>query len=398
MVASVWEAKGMPASIDRDMTRAFAKKLWAAVEKGYGSELGTDYNTADHNMLTHLQRNVYQFSAAKNYQQLKALTEALLDEKGVIRSRAAYAQEAAKVNENFVGAWLDTERVTAVQSAQMASHWVTIQQQKSYLPILEFDAIIDGRTTDLCRSLNGVRKPVGDSFWTVYYPPNHFRCRSTVRQHGAGAQTADQDIVHPDNIPDMFKVNLAEKGLVFPAGHPYWDGVPDEVLRDGLSLMPYDSQFNLVERQGAGLLREHLQVDQQAHDYPALREIGAEYARSGHKVDILPTLNEHNPAREIIFPDAFERKSPDLRIDGKLWEVERANNPKSLNNLKHAIDAGSKQATNVIVQLAELVTMQQMRRAVFGRFIDHALLEEVVITYQGQYWTFKRPENKKGGS
>lgn len=47
-------------------------------------------------------------------------------------------------------------------------------------PYWEYSAIEDNRTSNICRQLDGVVKRYDDPFWSAYYPPNHFHCRSTV--------------------------------------------------------------------------------------------------------------------------------------------------------------------------------------------------------------------------
>ncbi|SEW02065.1 Phage Mu protein F like protein [Chitinophaga sp. YR573] len=238
MVESIWIEKGMPESIDPVITKAYADTIYKAVQEGFGNTLSSiAYDTPDYEMLLSLQRDVYQFSAAKNYQQLKALTEALVGEDGQLRSKREFRQAAFEINDTHIGRYLDVEREHAIGSAQMASNWVNIQANKDVLPILEFDAILDGRTTYNCRSLNGVRKPVGDQFWLYNYPPLHWRCRSLVRQYAASRGiTPDQDIVYPDT-PEMFKTNCAAQGVIFPPKHPYYIGLPDSVRKDGLNLI-----------------------------------------------------------------------------------------------------------------------------------------------------------------
>ena len=49
-----------------------------------------------------------------------------------------------------------------------------------YYPYWEYSAIEDSRTSNICRQLDGVVKKYDDPFWSAYYPPNHFHCRSTV--------------------------------------------------------------------------------------------------------------------------------------------------------------------------------------------------------------------------
>lgn len=47
-------------------------------------------------------------------------------------------------------------------------------------PYWEYCAIEDNRTSTLCKNLDGVVKRFDDPFWSAYYPPNHYQCRSSV--------------------------------------------------------------------------------------------------------------------------------------------------------------------------------------------------------------------------
>lgn len=238
MVQGIWKQKGMPETINKPVTKAFAKKLWGGIVEGYGKDLpGIDYDTPDANMLQNLQHSVYSFSAAKNYHQMKALTQALVGDDNKLRTFSQFKKEAFAINDQHVNQWLKTEYNTAIAGGQMASKWVNIQQSKDTLPMLEFDAVMDGRTTELCKSLNSVIRPVDDPFWKQYYPPNHFSCRSTVRQRSGVRSTPVDQIEYPE-IPEMFKVNLAERGLAFPKNHAYFKDLPDDVLVQASKLIP----------------------------------------------------------------------------------------------------------------------------------------------------------------
>lgn len=227
----------MPESIDKRLTRAFAEHYSKAVAESFANGFNAiDYDTPDGQMLASLQKNIYHFSAAKNYTQLKQLSQALIGEDGKLRSYSQFKGAAMQINDAHVDQWLRAEYNLAVASGQMAATWVRIQESKDYLPMLEFDAVLDKRTTETCRSLDGVVKPVDDRFWATYYPPNHFGCRSDVRQHASRTATADNKIEYPE-IPDMFKTNLAKRGLVFPPKHAYWKDCPEEILKAGENLI-----------------------------------------------------------------------------------------------------------------------------------------------------------------
>ena len=238
MVEDIWKRKGMPANINKEVAQAFAKELWGGVTKGYGKNLGggIDYDSPDFEMLKNLQNSVYQFSSAKNYQQLKALTQSLIGDDGKLRSYSQFKQAAFEINDQHVNHWLKTEYDTAIASGQMAGKWADIEANKKTLGMLEFDAVMDNRTSAICASLNGVVKPVDDPFWSQWYPPNHFGCRSTVKQRAGTRATPDDKIVYPDKVPEMFKVNLGKRGLAFPPDHPYFTNLPPEVLKEAIKL------------------------------------------------------------------------------------------------------------------------------------------------------------------
>lgn len=238
MLEDIWKKQGMPKTIDKTVTRSFAKKLFSGITDGYGSGFaGIDYDTPDFRMLQNLERSVYAFSGAKNYQQMKAITEALVGEDGKLRTFSEFKDIAQGINETHLS-WLKIEYDTAITSGQMAGKWVDFQNNADSHPLLKYDAIIDGRTSDICADFNDTILPIDDSFWDSYYPPNHFNCRSTVLQISDGEVTDKSGIVVSDRIPNMFKVNLAKEGLAFPAKSPYFIGCPDSVLKQSMDLVP----------------------------------------------------------------------------------------------------------------------------------------------------------------
>jgi SPP1 gp7 family putative phage head morphogenesis protein len=230
MIQQVWKDKGMPeGSINKEVTTEFAKRLFNGVQEGFGQKItDLDYTTPDWNMLTALQRNVWQFSAAKNYTQLRELSNALIGDDGKLRTYQQFKQAAFEINDKHINQYLKAEYNLAVAGGQMAGKWVDIESNADTLPYLEFDAVIDGQTTELCRSLNGTVLPIDHPFWKTYYPPNHFFCRSTVRQRPHGPATPAHSIPSAD-IPDMFKTNLAQHRLIFPKDHAYFKDLPSQV-------------------------------------------------------------------------------------------------------------------------------------------------------------------------
>ena len=201
-----------------------SKELMKAVVSGY-SKKDIAYNTTDYNMLANLERNVYHFSAAKNYQELKTFTLAIKDDNGKIRSFSDYKQAIDQIHLKY-NSWLETEYDAAIGGSQMASKWVDFPEGS----ILEYRTAGDSRVRDDHAKLNGTKRKKEDPFWNTYYPPNGWKCRCTaIELSNDTEETPLKDIQRP-KIQDLWRTNTAKKGLVFPEDHPYYKGIPKEVL------------------------------------------------------------------------------------------------------------------------------------------------------------------------
>lgn len=212
------------------MVRHFVDAIWSGVIRGYGSDIiDHDFDTPDRLALEAMLKDVWQFSAAKNYQQLRAMTMALVDEKGNTRSFKDFRNAAKKVTNEFVGSWLKTEYNFAVAGGQMSAKWQRIQEDKDIFPLLKYETVGDDRVRPAHRELDKVVKHVDDPFWNIYYPPNGWNCRCDVIQLQKGKETPTDNIIFPENMPTLFKTNLAMQGLVFPKNHPYYKDNPNYV-------------------------------------------------------------------------------------------------------------------------------------------------------------------------
>lgn len=115
--------------------------------------------------------------------------------------------------------YLETVFRTNTISAYNAGRWEEIQKYKDDIALLEYVAIDDSRTTEICAALDGVRLPVDDPFWKNHYPPNHFNCRSQVREiyieeaKALGYKATDKDKISKINeveIPKDFDTSIVD--------------------------------------------------------------------------------------------------------------------------------------------------------------------------------------------
>lgn len=363
MVNQVWKDKGLPKGlINKEVTTAFAKKLYSGVETGFGKSLSQlDYDTPDFNMLKSLQENTWQFAAAKNYTQLRELSNALLDENGKLRSFNDFKTVANSINDKHIGRYLKAEYEHAVSSSQMASKWVDIEKNKPKL--LEFDAVLDAGTSQICSNLNGTRLPYTHQFWSRYYPPNHFGCRSTVRELYSGVATEESKIPTA-KIQELFQTNLAKDGLVYPKGHSYYKDMPADVMqtlnsqakifaKQAIYELPREQQFTTIyeSKSGGKVLQHKLHLPKpkdSADDYLDNIKIAKEFANKGNEVELLPEIHvSEKEARALIFKNYTHKSAnPDFNINGIYYDNKR---PETAEGIKDLIKDANKQDAIAII-------------------------------------------------
>lgn len=200
----------------------FYSRLWGGAVEGFGKSLDDlDTDSEDYAMLESLQRNVLKFSNAKDRAMQTAMVQALTDKDGKLRTWHQFRTIAYSIGADHKDAWLRSEYDLSIASAQMAAKWNSFVSHSKTLPLVQWDAVLDNRTTFTCKSLDGITVPIDHWMVDIYWPPNHWGCRTTMRQLATGAVTDINKVVLPD-IPAMFQTNLAKNGLLYPPDHPYY--------------------------------------------------------------------------------------------------------------------------------------------------------------------------------
>jgi len=391
LIKQLYEVQQAPET-DPNLIRAYGAKLQEAIQDGYDAKLvDFAWDTPDYGMLAHLQNNSWQFSAAKTSDELKALNDALIGPDGKINSFNEFRRQAEEITGRYLN-WLKTEYQTAINGARMASKWQKIQRQKDIFPLLKFDAVIDERTSEICRPLNDIVKPVDDPFWDMYYPPNHFNCRSTVEQLRDGEATPDDEVQHPEKVPDMFKFNVGKKAIVFPPESSYYQGLPKHLFNNATLYMPEDEQYLIKYQAEDGTeLQVNRKTDiEQASDYKDLLTVGKVLANLGIEVDILPVIHaSEEDLRAELLPGVKDGKNPDLRVDGEYAEV-KAPVSATYGSIQKNIADAAKQADRVII-LLDYLDKAALARIAAERFRAIDTLESIVfVSRDGEYEEFKK--------
>lgn len=215
-----------------DLYEATANDLKKGLYKGYGgTPIDFELGSTDELLVSSMRENIYVFSAAKTYQQVKEMSDALHDGDKLL-SRKEFGEKADVIFDQYNKNYLDAEYGTAIATAQNARAWNEIEKTKESLPTLIYHTNEDDQVCEICAPLDGITLDVDNEFWDEFMPPNHFNCGCYTEQNDGGAQVSNPDEVEEkssssgDNMDDSFKMNPGKDGVVFKegdGGHPYFD-------------------------------------------------------------------------------------------------------------------------------------------------------------------------------
>lgn len=209
---------------------SIADYLKHGLYEGFGGNLAKFEGTPDFALLSELRENIYMFSAAKTFQQVKELSSQLVDGDRV-RTEAEFNKIGRQTFDKWNDDWGKSEYKTAIGQASMANKWADIERSKDVLPVLVFST--NGAPCEECAPYDGFAAPVDDPIWSWLYPLLHFNCMCIVLQEEEGYPVADSDKYDEiagmkDNVPEAFQMNSGKDRVIFSDEHPYFDVAPKE--------------------------------------------------------------------------------------------------------------------------------------------------------------------------
>lgn len=204
---------------------AIAEYLTKGVFDGYGKTISeVDFDTPDYQMLKALRENIYVFSAAKTYQQVRELSSLMVGKDGKLVPFADFEEKARNVFDLYNSTHLQVEFEAAIGQATMAANYMQYQKDKDALPYLQYQTVGDGRVRNTHKTLDNITRRVDDPFWDEYLPLNGWGCRCTVIQldEQEGKETDLTGFKPPKDVPDVFRMNPAKDKIIFSPKHPYF--------------------------------------------------------------------------------------------------------------------------------------------------------------------------------
>ena len=249
LIKALYDGTYEPGDLDVHVTQYAADVLWKGAQTGYGVAIeAVDFDTPDYAMLAEIESSVYDFALARSGFMSRHIGEALLDERGQLRSFADFAADALGQFGDYHTSKLRAEYNHAVAASTMAARWQDIIDEADLYPGLRYRTIGDGRVRHDHRKLDGVVRAVDSPFWDRYYPPNGWNCRCDVEP--VDQRTLDRlgerpikggppKIDHP-----MFDRNVGKDGIIFHGKHPYFQETSPDTDQYAQALKPDRKQWS----------------------------------------------------------------------------------------------------------------------------------------------------------
>lgn len=159
------------------------------------------------------------------------------------RKRIATVLKRDYVEKN--SARLTTAYRTTTQTAYNAGRWFELDTDvvRATHPYRIYDAVLDSRTTPICRAIDGKVYRYDDPFLLTHWPPLHFNCRTGVR----AIRTKQAMDIGPQPPPKTTKI---DKGFgLAPPKRDSWE--PERTEFDPKAFAEYERKLRQLERRSA---------------------------------------------------------------------------------------------------------------------------------------------------
>ncbi len=225
LILGVWNQRYTDKKLPLWLLNTTATAFEKAATDGWGGELGTTVKSEVELELL-LKKNVFYFAAHKNAQELKALQELY----NKFRKRDEFVVQAAKLDKTWNVNWFATEQTTTTRLAKSGREWLRTEEVAKDFPLLKFIAVNDLNTRPEHAMLNGIVRPVNDSFWLKYTPPLSWNCRCRYERLEEGTVSNLEKVKMP-KVEKQFQERVTESKKIWNENHPYFKGLSKEATK-----------------------------------------------------------------------------------------------------------------------------------------------------------------------
>lgn len=386
----------------------------SGVETGYSSPSG------DNGFVNQIATNTEVFAAFKAHRMGRDMASQLLDENGNVKPFRQFKKDTENIVDHHVNRWLRTEYDTAIKRAHRASEMRQFIEEADVFPNIEWlpSTAVNPRESHM-PFYNHIW-PVDDPFWEEHKPGDEWGCQCGWRS--TDDPVTDNSGLSGENIAPPSKGlggNPAKTGQIFTDDHPYFPqdcahcGFYNSTVKNRLASVFYNRKkdcyncpyikacivrltsdgFKLDHKyENGGELYIHPTIDKKKTDYNALRTIGRAFAQEGNIVKLTPSVHykseEYKAIYGSIIGTRYERKCPDMEINGKFYEFEGFVKPWRKNKVKRMFSHGLIQAPNLIIDNTKGCSDRYLRKHLLAKKHIGIQIDEVWIYERGRIRLF----------
>jgi SPP1 gp7 family putative phage head morphogenesis protein len=203
------------------------KKLYEAVLSGLMLQLSSGFGNnglseEESEVFGSMEDSLRAFAAAKVFD-FVLTAEGLMVEGDEVISFDEFKKKGIQTYRLFFKTWQKAEEETAKEQGRASRDEIEFKRRLYTHPILEYVAMEDERTCEVCGPRHGVRRKWNDPWWLRNGPPVHSRCRCYKVQLTLNSQESGI----PENlVPKESWIPDSNSGEVFTKEHPYFTEIP----------------------------------------------------------------------------------------------------------------------------------------------------------------------------
>lgn len=384
--------------VEEHLFQEASKIFRDAIDEGYANAAEENAPLPEEAFREAILHSADVFSAFRTHRMQKDIAAQLLDSKGQLKPFSKFVKDVSPYIEHRNRTWLQTEYDTAVIRAQNAAEWKMFEQEKDVYPNLEW---IQSTSPDPGADhmiFWGTIRPVDDAFWNEHRPGDRWNCKCELRQTDKNATAVPESDGKSDAARGL-ETNPAKAEELFSQKHPYYphDCMSCPFAGNKLMALAMDlvgrknchacakvdkeiethtsheepKKVLLKEFKNGGSLSEYDSVPHSNSDYKALRTIGRIFAKKGSDVCLTPRIHFKSDLYKKIYGKLmgtlYERKCPDLRIDGKFYEYEGFQRPWSKKKVSRMLSHGIKQSDRIIIDNTKGCSHRYIRKLIIAR-------------------------------
>ncbi len=374
-----------PTDLNESLFTGYKDTMLAGASEGLKTKLGNfNYDDPDYTMLAKMRGNLYTFSGAKTYAQLREVNDLLYDEKGRIvpfdifkTNVTAYYQKIGSIDEKYIR-WLRIEYDTAIAQGTKARQYCEWMEHIDLFPNVKYVTAGDDRVRPAHAALDGVVVAKRSPYLDKIIPVKDWGCRCDMVE-------TDEPVT--DNPPDVqfdgpFSGNVGKDGIVIAKNHPYFP----EAKKDLQAIQQRVDEFALKEhiknnqavydQRGGDKEYDRIRFDKSTGGF-LIRHTEADTYNTIQKTVIDKLVNR---GERVILPklqNASYKQSGVLTINESKFEIkDLSGNVKKQTEKKVKEAMGD--AANVLLYFDNPVDLPELKRGL-GNLSKTALLNAVMI-------------------